>query len=396
MSLATLRAEIDVLDEALVRTLARRFAVCRDVAEFKARTATPMMQPQRVTLVKQRAAARAHRYGLPEEFVAHLYDAMVAAICAMEDELIAALASAPQAAPVFVGGEDRSGTTLVSVVLDAHRDLVVGPELDYLLPVDLGPHLRECCRLLKADDPRVAGVGVHTADPAYAAGVQLARQADRFGVDHARLDELVAATMRRTGSDLVTHDQRLALIEAMGRVRCADSGKRRWGVKIQRGISQPQALVDRWPEAKFVHVVRDGRDVAASHLRGQRDWGYRSAAEAATGWVEVVTAVRGALSYDHLHEIHYEDLVAQPERELRRLMAFLDLPWDPAVLHHSEVGHALFRHPHGHPSAQAAQQPINGGAVGRFRRDLSPVERAEFETIAGELLHQYGYEEVDR
>ena len=391
MGLTRCRAEIDLLDEQIVRALARRFAVCRDVAELKARSGIPMMQPQRVSLVKRRAIELARQYGLPVEVVDQLYDQMVTAICAMEDEIIERCTAEAAAPPLFVGGDDRSGTTLVSVILDSHPDLVVGPELDYLLPEDLGPHLRECCRLLLADDPRVRGAGVQTADSAYGMGVQLARQARRFGIDHATLDALAAAAMQRTGSDLVTHDQRLALLDAMGRHRCRTTGKRRWGIKIQRQIADAAALVEHWPGSRFVHVVRDGRDVAASQLRGARGWGYRSVHEAAAGWREVVEAVRGAVPPASLHELRYEDLVADPETVLRRLLDFLEVDWDPAVLRHTDAEHSLFAEPFEHPSAEAVRRPIQAGSVGRHRRDLTMADRMAFEAVAGDALRHFGY-----
>lgn len=54
--------------------------------------------------------------------------------------------------PVLLGGENRSGTTLLSVVLDSHADLVVGPEIDFLEPPDLGPHILGATDLLAAND----------------------------------------------------------------------------------------------------------------------------------------------------------------------------------------------------------------------------------------------------
>src|SRR5436309_3410290 len=56
--------------------------------------------------------------------------------------------------PVFIGGENRSGTTLLCVILDSHPALVCGPELDFLDPENLGPHVLACCDLLAAADPR--------------------------------------------------------------------------------------------------------------------------------------------------------------------------------------------------------------------------------------------------
>ncbi len=66
---------------------------------------------------------------------------------------------------VLLGGENRSGTTLLSEVLDSHPDLVVGPELDFTEPPDLGSHILRACELLALADPRVLGPGTDTAVP---------------------------------------------------------------------------------------------------------------------------------------------------------------------------------------------------------------------------------------
>ncbi|XSC42237.1 sulfotransferase [Bradyrhizobium sp. RDT10] len=59
--------------------------------------------------------------------------------------------------PVLLGGDNRSGTTLLSVVLDSHPDLVIGPEIDFLEPPNLGPHILRAIDLLDARDPKVTG-----------------------------------------------------------------------------------------------------------------------------------------------------------------------------------------------------------------------------------------------
>ncbi|MGY4601288.1 hypothetical protein ACVWXL_009034 [Bradyrhizobium sp. GM22.5] len=74
-------------------------------------------------------------------------------------------AAAFSTSPVLLGGDNRSGTTLLSVVLDSHRDLVVGPEIDFLEPPNLGPHVLDATDLLAANDPRVTGIVKSAIDP---------------------------------------------------------------------------------------------------------------------------------------------------------------------------------------------------------------------------------------
>lgn len=106
---------------------------------------------------------------------------------AAPEQAAAALASAP----IFVGGDHRSGTTLLSVVLDSHPSVVCGPELDFLEPEDLGPHVLACIGMLVESDPRVLGRGVETADPQWRLGVQFVKQCHRFGITPETLRGLV-------------------------------------------------------------------------------------------------------------------------------------------------------------------------------------------------------------
>ena len=88
--LSIFRKELDKLDEQLMDTLARRFAICRDVARYKEQMNIPMMQSGRVAEVKRRAAERALSAGLHEEFGRELYDLIIAEACNLENEIIAA------------------------------------------------------------------------------------------------------------------------------------------------------------------------------------------------------------------------------------------------------------------------------------------------------------------
>jgi Sulfotransferase family len=291
--------------------------------------------------------------------------------------------------PIFIGGENRSGTTLLSVILDSHPALTMGPELDFLEPADLGPTLVECCELLLAGDPRVVSDGVEAEGP-LAAGVQLAKQIDRFGVSFGELAMLARDQLAR-GNPLRTFDERGALLDAVGEHRRAQVGARRWGLKIQRELLRFDDYHRLWPRAQLVHIIRDGRDVAASHLRAAKRLVYREAERAAHGWVEVIAAGLALADHPRVHSIRYEQLVSEPEAALRPLLVFLGLPWAPALLRHHEAAHALFERPWRHPSADAVRAPIHAAAVGRFRERLHAEELASFEAIAGPTLVRMGY-----
>jgi hypothetical protein len=83
-----------------------------------------------------------------------------------------------------------------------------------------------------------------------------------------------------------------------------------------------------------------------------------------------------------VYRIHYEDLVTQPEEEVRCLLRYLDLPFEPSCLEFHRTSRAIFT-----PSAQQVREPINGAGVGRWRAyedKLLPLKEA-----LGDVLRLY-------
>lgn len=292
--------------------------------------------------------------------------------------------------PVIIGGEHRSGTTLLSLILNAHPNIAVGPEIDFLLPGNLGPEILECCALLRADDPRVQGEGVQTADPSYHLGVQFVRQCHRFGVGLFKLTALVRDAMERRGSELAALDDRIFLMGQIGAHCAMEAGKPRWGFKVQRDLTLAEAFLRHWPDARFLHIVRDGRDVAASQLRSGFTWAPRSVEEIAANWVAMLDGMEAVPC--EVIQLKYEDLVLDLEQTSRLLLGRLGLPWSDEVLRHSTVAHTLLENPYDHPSAEAVARPVTAGAINRHCSDLTDGERKAFQTIAGAWLERLGYD----
>jgi 4-amino-4-deoxychorismate mutase len=88
------RRRLDGLDDEIARLLGERFEVCREIARYKRANEIPMMQPHRVTEVRERYLARGAEANLPEDFTADLFELLITATCKAEDELMAELAAA--------------------------------------------------------------------------------------------------------------------------------------------------------------------------------------------------------------------------------------------------------------------------------------------------------------
>lgn len=296
--------------------------------------------------------------------------------------------------PIFIGGDGRSGTTLVSVVLNAHPDLAVGPELHFRGPSDLGPYVVNCLELLLEDDPRTRGKGLKE-NPQLRAGVQFAKRCARFGLSFEQQLKAVTGVMEGQNDQIATFQSRARLISVLGEIVAERKGASQWGIKIMRDIGAAKQYAKEWPSGRFLHVVRDGRDVAASQMREHGTWGYSDIEEAARAWVKLLDTVDGQSKRVPIHQFAYESLVHEPRRTLEGICKFLDIGWSELMLKHVEVEQPLFDEPYGHPSATAAAEPINPSSIGRFRRDLSDEEIRTFEGIAGERLVDLGYELSD-
>jgi hypothetical protein len=235
--------------------------------------------------------------------------------------------------PVFIGGAGRSGTTLLRVMLDAHPRIFCGPELKIL------PALAEAYQNLTRN---------------FASVVQ-------------------AYAMRSTDVQRRFRDFIDGLVE---NARLA-AGKPRWAEKTPHNLLFMVALAEIFPNARFLHVVRDGRDVACSLLnmnwvnpQSGRKWDYvQNMANAALYWRDVVTMARRQAEHPaaagRVLEVRYEALVADAEGTLRRILEFIDEPWDPAVLSHhaKERGHEPLE-----ASTEQAIKPVTARSIGRWKR----------------------------
>jgi chorismate mutase len=86
--LGAFRARLDPIDEEIARLLGERFQICREVAQYKSEHGIPMMQPDRVEVVRARYLARGAEVDLPADFTAELFELLIGATCKLEDELM--------------------------------------------------------------------------------------------------------------------------------------------------------------------------------------------------------------------------------------------------------------------------------------------------------------------
>jgi chorismate mutase/isochorismate pyruvate lyase len=88
------RRRLDEIDDQIAGLLGERLDICREVAVYKSEHEIPMMQPDRVRIVRQRYLDRGAEAGLPQEFSSDLFDLLIATTCRLEDELMDEIAAA--------------------------------------------------------------------------------------------------------------------------------------------------------------------------------------------------------------------------------------------------------------------------------------------------------------
>jgi hypothetical protein len=154
-----------------------------------------------------------------------------------------------------------------------------------------------------------------------------------------------------------------------------------------------------WPEAKFVHIIRDGRDVClsvlnwkkADHIVGRyASWEEDPVSTTALWWERKVRKARedgAALGPGLYHEMYYEDLVDAPERECKRLCEFLGVPYDDAMIRFHE-GRERVEPGRG---AKSAWLRVTSG-LRDWRTEMCTGDVERFEAVAGDLLEELGYE----
>ena len=130
-------------------------------------------------------------------------------------------------------------------------------------------------------------------------------------------------------------------VRAMFSAYAHRQGKRRYAEKTPANVMHISLLGELFPESRFIHIIRDGRDVTLSYL--SVDFGAESVGEGAISWKRAVEQGRrdgSSLGPDRYREIKYEDLVHDPEGALRDLCAFVELPFDPRMLRYFERAEA--------------------------------------------------------
>lgn len=273
----------------------------------------------------------------------------------------------------FLVGCGRSGTTLLRSMFTFHPEVAIPYESYFVVSMGRPAH-------------RVW----YETEEGFALETFLGDLFRQFGFRHWNLPE---REVRQTLTESPPGSYAGAVRQVFA-LYARRQGKRRYGDKTANYVLDVPLLAELFPEARFVHLIRDGRDVALSWLDTGWEFGPQTVEEAALYWRYYVQRGRRAgaqIGGERYRELRYEDLIDHPGDALRDLCAFLELDYDPAMLSYFEGAGKVLQampRPEWHVNLRL---PVTRG-LRDWKQQMPRRELALFERLAGEVLEELGYE----
>jgi len=276
--------------------------------------------------------------------------------------------------PIFIVGCDRSGTTLLSLVLNECDDLNVTLESGFL------PKLRSRTEEY-GDFSESRQRWYFVRDLQYTHATPKTFALDIFDISDT---EAEAAVCEVAPTDYP------GACRAVFRADARAAGAMRWANKTPKYIQHIDWLAEAFEDAQFVHIIRDPRDVAASLMRAGWHPTYR---EAADYWKKQVRA--GRESGSHLEdrrytEVFYEDLVLKPKEEIKKISERLSIDVGNNALQFYETADEEVHDEHKY-LFPLIDQPIDPSRAYAWKREMDKKAVADVESEVLNVMEEFGY-----
>ncbi len=279
--------------------------------------------------------------------------------------------------PLFIVGAERSGTTLLRLMLDAHSDICIPPESIFFNKLAL--KWSQCSDISERLD--------EFADNLF----RCCRKFQDFHLEKSCvIEELQALPRPLLFPAAIASVYRLYMKQDAPVARI-------WGDKNPLNISEIKFIHTHFPDARIVHIIRDIRGVYHSlkerQIKQSAEWkGWRDGVWGISqkwAWVE-----RNAHQYaddPRYHELKYETLVANPETELRRVCEFLGIEFEQSMLEYhkkSDISQRIHRNGINHENIR---KPVTDERTGVWQTGLSRGEIEALEILNQHVLTKLGY-----
>lgn len=275
--------------------------------------------------------------------------------------------------PIFIVGVHRSGTTLLRFMLSSSSRIYIPPESDFF-PYFFLQNPQQA--LEKKDVGRMLAIVFERY-----------RFVREWKGEKPQLEAFL---------ELMPDRSPAAFLDALYSLYAQQYGAVRWGDKTPIYTSYIDLIHEIFPRARFIHIIRDGRDVALSMLD---KWGDKEfhvdTYYAARTWVRRIRQAQasgGWLGKGHYLELKYEELVSDPEASLLLVCEFLDEPFSEEMAAHHRMAREMIAAGDFHDPVRS---PPNKSRISRWKGEIADRDLRLFQRVAGDLIAELGYEQVD-
>lgn len=277
--------------------------------------------------------------------------------------------------PIFLFGMERSGTTLLAMMVGAHPAIAVplsttGMWFDFFGSISAEYNNIDTDKGLRR---LIQDVSINERIRLWEVKLDVGRIIDQSGL-----------------SDFGS------VVRAFHQEYAQQVGKTLWANSDIATLDKMHIANTWFEDARFVHLVRDGRDVALSHQT--MPFGAGNILECAQAWrfrVEKNLRMGAMVGSERYYLVRYEDLVLQPDKTLRGLCEFLAVPYAKEMLEYARTvdkrvpADRMWLWP-------ALKKPPQKSKVRQWQRKFTSAQRMVFEDVAGPLLQELGYETLGR
>jgi len=273
--------------------------------------------------------------------------------------------------PIFIIGAQRSGTTLLRYILSSHPRIYIPPESNFI--------------------PRYFGSDP-TGSLSRESAIEIVEGILTYRMFFKDWDTDRPDPVRLV--DSLPYLTPVQILDALYTQYALIYDAKRWGDKSPIYSDYIDLLDEIFPHAQFIHIVRDGRDVALSMLSSYYSmrFFYFDLYYAATTWKQRVSIARNSgkrLGPEKYYELCYENLTTNSITEIKKVCDFLNEDFHENMVqphstakgsHHSKGIHSSTR------------KPLNAASVGKWKTQMSLEDQRLFQNIAGDLTNELGYE----
>jgi len=285
--------------------------------------------------------------------------------------------------PIFIIGNPRSGTSMFRLMLTSHQNLAIAPESGFML-------WWKNKYSDWSDKDNTSRLDEFISD------LFTSRRFEYWELNESEVKSFIQKKQPDSYSELI------ALVYMFWAKKIDKEGAI-WGDKNNYYLNHISELIELYPDARFIHIIRDGRDVATSYMKLSEIKNKVHLAPnlpdeinvIAKEWSSNISTILSSLSKlddNQYTEIRYEDLISDPEKELQRICDFLNLVFDNDMLEFNEYNRKHELEPKDYMSWKAeTYKKLNSKAVGRWKSILTAEQIEIFETIAKEPLNRFNY-----